>query len=138
MNTKVLLGALAATVVTFLGGWIVFGMLLADFFASGMDMTCKTMFKEPPDFAYLVAWQICWSLMLAYVLDKMGKRSFMDGLMTGGLISFLIVLGYDLSFMAFFNLYTTKLIVVDIVANTVLWSLAAGVAGLVLGTGKKA
>ncbi len=121
MNTKVLLGAVAATVLLFLGGWVVFGMLLMDMMAGEMSHAYDGLMKNPPDLPILAAWQFCWSLMLAFVLDKMGKRSFMDGLMTGAILSFLIVLGYDLSFEAFFvDMYTTKLLVVDIVVNTIL------------------
>ncbi|MCG3166028.1 MAG: hypothetical protein POELPBGB_01804 [Bacteroidia bacterium] len=62
----------------------------------------------------------------------------MDGAMTGALLSFLLFLGYDLSFVAFFvDMYTTKLLVIDIVVNTIMWSLACGVIGLILGTGNK-
>jgi hypothetical protein len=138
MNVKVLLAAAASTVLLFLGGWVVFGMLLMDMMAGEMSHAYDAVTKNPPDLPILAAWQFCWSLMLAYVLDKMGKHSFMDGLMTGALLSFLIALGYDLSFEAFFvDMYTTKLFVVDVVVNTILWSLACGVMGLILGSGKK-
>lgn len=138
MNTKVLLGALASTVVVFLGGWLIFGMLLMDMMAGEMSHAYDGLMKNPPDLPMLAGWQLCWSLMLAFVLDKMGKKSFMDALMTGAMLSFLLVLGYDLSFVAFFvDMYTTKLLIIDIVVNTILWGLACGVIGLVLGTGKK-
>ncbi|MGE0634855.1 MAG: hypothetical protein AB7P01_00330 [Bacteroidia bacterium] len=138
MNTKVLLGALASTVLIFFGGWVVFGMLLMDMMAGEMSHAYDGLMKSPPDLPILAAWQFLWSLMLAIVLDKMGKRSFMDGAMTGALLSFLLFLGYDLSFEAFFiDMYTTKLFVVDVVINTIMWSLACGVIGLILGSGNK-
>ncbi len=138
MNVKVLLGALASTLVVFFGGWIIFGMLLMDMMAGEMSHAYDGLMKNPPDLPVLAAWQLCWSLMLAFVLDKMGKKSFMDALTVGAMLSFLLILGYDLSYVAFFiDMYTTKLLVIDIVVNTILWGLACGLIGLILGSGKK-
>lgn len=138
MNTKVLLGALASTVVVFLAGWVVFGILLMDMMAGEMSTAYEGLMKNPPDLPILAASQLCWSLLLAFILDKMSKKSFMDGMITGAMLSFLLFLGYDLSFEAFFiDMYTTKLLVIDIVANTIMWGVACGVIGLILGSGNK-
>ncbi|MCG3166027.1 MAG: hypothetical protein POELPBGB_01803 [Bacteroidia bacterium] len=49
MNTKVLLGAVASTVIIFFGGWVIFGMLLMDMMAGEMSHAYDGLMKSPPD-----------------------------------------------------------------------------------------
>jgi hypothetical protein len=52
-------------------------------------------------------------------------------------IYFLIVLAFDMFAYGGMNLFSPTLLIVDILANTVLGGLVGGVAGLILGLGKK-
>ena len=55
----------------------------------------------------------------------------------GVVITFLVTLTFDLYFFSGMNLFPFQVMIVDIIANTVIGSLMAGVAALVLGSGAK-
>lgn len=137
MNTKVLLAGLAASVFFFFGGWLIYGMLLADMMTANTTVFEGLMKgEEDMNFAALIAANLAWGVLVAIVCDKTNSNSLMAGAMTGLWLGFLIMLNFDLSFMAFYNLYTTKWLMIDIVVGTLFTAAGGAIAGLVLGSGK--
>jgi hypothetical protein len=62
----------------------------------------------------------------------------MSGLYQGFIIYFLIILSFDIFMYSSMNLFTVSLVIVDVIANSFLGGIVGGVAGLILGSGKKA
>jgi hypothetical protein len=128
MNTKTLLGALIAGVVSFLLGWLIFGILLMDFYSANMVQYTGLM-KNPPEFLIIAIANIVYGLLLAWIFSIANINTVSKGFSAGIIIGLLMVLGFDLFLYAQMNLYNAKIIAIDVVLNGVM----GGVVGAVLG-----
>jgi hypothetical protein len=136
MNTKVLMAALAAFVVLFLAGWVIFGMLLMDYMKDAMVHT-EGLLAEP-NLGLIAGGNLVFGLLYAWLANAMGATTLVKGLMNGAIIGALLCLALDLTLsgqMEMYKEYST--IAVDVLANAVWAGLGMGAAGFVLGMGKK-
>ena len=138
MKTKVILAVLAATVVGFLLGWLIFGIALADFYKTNTTFY-QGLMKDPPSFLGFIIGSLSFGILIVYIFEKWAKiGTFLNGLYAGLLIYFLIILAFDMFTWASMNMFSSAgIVIVDLIANTVLGGLVGGVAGLILGMGKK-
>lgn len=138
MNTKLLLAALAAGIVSLLLGFAVFGIALSDYFAEGTHHY-EGLERTEPNMLSLVLFNLFGGAMTAYVVWKAGARTAMAGFMPA-LIVGLCLAGYIIFFNhAFMVMYkNTTVMIVDIVLTGVFFGITGMVAGAVLGMGKKA
>lgn len=134
MIVRILAASLAGAVVFFLLGWLLYGMALADFMKEN-TVQYPNLLIEPPNMIPLFLANFVWAFLLAFIFDYWANiRTFLTGAKGGAIVVFLIVLGVDLQFYAFMNLYKgfTPLIV-DVITATVMGAIGGGVIGLVLG-----
>src|SRR4030095_7296718 len=137
MNTKVLLATLAGSIAAFLLGWIVYGILLMNVMTENTIVYAGLM-KEPPNLVGIFLAGVCMAWLMAYIFYRWaGISDFAKGFMGGLIISFPIVLNYDISFYSFFNLYSTSWLVMDVIVSTLFYGIIGGIIGWVLGMGKK-
>ncbi len=137
MKTKVILAVLATTVVGFFLGWLIFGYALADFYKTNTKV-CEGLMKDPPSILGIIIGNLCMGILIVFIFDRWANiKTFLNGLYAGLLITFLIMLSFDMFMYASMNLFSSTLLIVDVITNTVLGGLIGGVAGLVLGMGKK-
>jgi hypothetical protein len=137
MKTKVILAVMATTVTGFLLGWLIFGIALADFYKTNTTFY-QGLMKDPPAFLGFIIGSLSFGVLIVYIFDRWAKiGNFLHGLLAGMFIYFLIVLAFDMFAYGGMNLFSPTLLIVDILANTVLGGLVGGVAGLILGLGKK-
>lgn len=137
MSKRALLAALAGAVTSFLAGWVIYGFLLMDYYTAN-TIVYEGLMKDPPALWGIFVSGFCSSLLFSLIFDKWANiRSFAAGAVAGAWIGFLIMLGFDLSFYSFFNLYHPSLLVVDVLLGTAFNAFIGGVIGFVLGTGKK-
>ncbi len=141
MFIRILAGAVAGGIVFFFLGWLIFGVLLMEFMKAH-TINYPGLMKEPmPDMIPLALANLAWAWLIAFIFEYWaGIRTFVAGLKGGALIIFPLVLGLDLLYMAFMNLYQgfTPLIA-DVIGSTVIGAIAGGVIGWTLGmVGKKA
>ena len=137
MKTKVILAVLATTVAGFLLGWLIFGIALADVYKTN-TIFYQGLMKDPPSFAGFIIGSLGFGVLIVYIFDRWANIvTFLNGLLAGMLIYFLIVFSFDMFMYAGMNLFNGTLLIVDIIANTVLGGIVGGVAGWVLGMGKK-
>jgi hypothetical protein len=138
MNTKVLIAAVAGTVVSFLLGWLVFGMLLADFYKENMGSATGVM-KEPPLMWAIALSSFFWSLTYALIFHKWaGIKTLAAGATAGAWLTLLIAASFDFNLFGTTNIIgNLKAVAVDLVVNTVIGAIIGAVIGLVLGMGKK-
>ena len=128
MNTKTLLGALIAGIVSFLLGWVIFGILLMDFYNSNMVQYSGLM-KNPPEIWIIAVANLVYGLLLAWIFSAANVNTVSKGFSAGLIIGFLMTLGFDLMLYAQMNLYTAKLVAIDVILSAVF----VGVIGAVLG-----
>ncbi|MDZ4715122.1 MAG: hypothetical protein SH819_06590 [Cytophagales bacterium] len=137
MNTKTILAGLAGSFFAFFGGWLIYGMLLMDYFQANTTVY-EGLMKDPPDMLFLAVSNLAWGFLFAYLFQKIGTiKSFGAGFTNGLVLSFIITLMFDTSMYAFFNLNPLSFIVVDIGVGSVFGGVLGGVVGFVLGTGKQ-
>ena len=138
MNTKTLLAAFAGAVFSFLGGWVIFGMLLMDFYVANTTVYTGLMKEPMPDLAFIFLSGLAMSLLITFIYAKWaGVKTFGAGFTNGLIIYFLYASAYDLNVYGFMNLQSLTLTVTDIIAQTIFGGLVGGIIGAVLGMGKK-
>lgn len=116
MNSKTLVGGLIGSVVAFLLGWAIYGMLLMDYFMSNMTHYEGLMKAEP------VLWLIflgglAWAMLTSYVINTSGIKTVVKGAVCGAILYALMSLGIDLMLHAQMNLMNYSLICVDVLAS---------------------
>lgn len=139
MNTKVILAALAASVAAFLLGWGIYGVALSSYSEAAMNKF-EGFMKAQENWSWpsLIAANVAYGCMIAFVIWRMGVSSAKAALLPGFIIGFLLTANFDLMMHAMSNLFYERMyIVVDALAGGVLAALTAAVAGLVLGSGSK-
>lgn len=134
MITRVLVSALIGSVTMFALGFLIYGLLLAEYMKTAMGQNASLM-KDPPNFVLLFVSNLAFAWLLAFVFERWaGIKTFASGLLGGALIVLPMMIGYDLNFYATTNLLQSFTpMIVDILATTVLASIAGGVIGFVLG-----
>ena len=128
MNTKTLVGGLIFGAVAFLLGWLIFGILLMDYYTSNMTSYTGLM-KDPPTIWAIAVANLAFGFMMAYIFNMGNINSPAKGFRTGLIIGLLMQLGFDMFLYAQLNLYSTQILAVDIVASGIF----AGVIGAILG-----
>ncbi|MBK7383713.1 MAG: hypothetical protein IPI81_10305 [Flavobacteriales bacterium] len=137
MNMNVLLAALAAGIVSFFLGWLVFGIALMGYYDANM-LHHEGLMKADPNMIGLVLSNLAGGAAIAYVVWKAGARTAMAGFLPACIIGLLFATSYDLFNASFMMMYKTRtIIVVDILLNGAFGGVLGMVAGMVLGMGKK-
>jgi hypothetical protein len=134
MNIRVLVATLAGGITMFLLGWLIFGILLMDFFKANM-INHPGLMKDPPNFLGLIIFNLAFAWLFAFIFDYWANiRTFIGGLKGGALIMLPLTIGINFQYLAFMNIHTGYTpVIVDIIAATILGAIAGGVIGFVLG-----
>lgn len=134
MNKNFAMATLGGTVVLFVLGWVLYGMLLMGFFESNAG-TATGVMKEAPDFLWLILGQIVTAAFLAIVLGWKGATDVASGAKAGAIVGFLLSLGYGLTMYATSNISNLTATLVDPFISLVLFGAAGAVVGMLLGKG---
>jgi hypothetical protein len=131
---KIAIAGIAGGVVYFLLGWLVYGMLLKDYYATHTN-TC--MMRPETDMIWwaMIASCLLYGILFAYIFNRWANITTLSaGLMGGGIISLLVGLSMSLGFYAYTTMYgTMTTIAVDIAVGVVMGAIVGAVVGLVLG-----
>ena len=132
MNAKKFgIATVAAGVVSFLTGWLFYGVLFRDFMEARSP---EGLMKEMPDMLPLIVGELFIAAFLTLILSKWeGITGFGAGAKAGVILGLLFGIGLNLVFYATSNMMDAQVVPVDALINTVRVSLAGGVIGLVLG-----
>ena len=141
MNTRVLLATLAGSVASFLLGWLVFGFLLKTTYDGMLTDIGKTVMRPETD---MIMWamilsNLVYGLLLALIFDRWASIStFRTGAIAGGVISFLIVLSFDLGMYSMMDAWKGGAgLIIDPLVNGVVGAVVGGVIGWTLGYSKR-
>ena len=141
MNTnKFILSGIAGGVAFFILGWLIYGMLLMDFFQTHAG-PAKGVAARAADhmlFLYLIAGNLLFGFLLAYIFGKAGISTLSKGLVAGAIIGFLTSSSYDCVNYATTWVNSRTSILADIAAFTVMSAISGAVVAWVAGMGKKA
>ncbi|MBN2665958.1 MAG: DUF1761 domain-containing protein [Bacteroidales bacterium] len=131
----ILRGTFIGGVSYFLIGWLVYGVLLYNFF-SPMTNTCANRSEGEMIWWAMILSNLLIALFLTLFLSWSGARSITDGLKTGALFGALFTATIDLSLFSMTTMYKSLLpIVIEIVASAVVLALVGMI--IVLTRGKE-
>lgn len=117
---KLLKGTVTGTIVFFFLGWLIWGILLADYMLANYNQ-CAMKPNEEMIWWSLILSNLIYAFLLTLVLNWSKAINFMDGLKTGALIGFLISASIDFSFFSMTTIFNSfESILVDLFANTIL------------------
>jgi hypothetical protein len=133
MNSKFIIAVLAASIIVFLGGWILFGIIFSNYYELHTEELAKLIMKKPPVLWTIAVSNIAWALVITWTIQRTNSLTFLTGFLTSSLISFLIITAFDFSMYGFFNIHKLNFVIFDILVSTLFWGIAGGVAGLILG-----
>jgi len=120
MNMKILKGTLVGGIVFFLLGWLVYGMLLADFMASNYNQ-CPNRPQAEMIWWSMILSNIIYGYFLTMILKWNGVKSLIDGLKTSAMVGLLYAAIIDLSFYAMTTMFNNiGALIVDLIVSTVL------------------
>jgi Protein of unknown function (DUF1761) len=145
-NNKFFLAVIVGTVVSFLLGWVIYGILLKTAMMENCgvakdvaEKVFKPMDNAKPDFGMLgiiFVSNLCGALLLTIVAGWANARSLGAGIKVGAIFGLLITLNFDLLWYSMSNLYTPTGLGIDVAAGTVMTAITTAVIAMVLGKGK--
>jgi len=133
---KLILAAFAGSVVQFLLGWLIYGILLANFMDSQTthyDGLIKDM--NTGSFMILVYLAgLAMSFLLAFIFQRWAKfESIVKGLTGGMILGFFIALSYDLNSFSMMNLISVNAMIVDVIAYALIIGIVGAIVAWILG-----
>ncbi len=138
MNTnKILLGGIAGGVAMFFLGWLIYGIVLADFMAANGNQCASRPMEEFVWWAMILS-NLTAGILFAVIISWSNTSGALAGAKIGAVVGLLFGISIDASFFAMSTMFAGVIaMLVDVIAYTVMSSLGAGVVGLVMGMGKK-
>ena len=125
MNIKTLVAGLAGGAVMFGLGFLIYGLLFADFFS--VDMS-----NNPPVFSSIILGELVYGILLAMLLSRMGITSMVDGLKIGALIGFIIAVANGLGQHGAGQAESLSFYFVNAISWAVRWALGGALIGQLL------
>ncbi|HEY0668489.1 MAG TPA: hypothetical protein VGD22_09960 [Sphingobacteriaceae bacterium] len=136
MNSKTVIAGIIGGIASFLAGWVIFGILLMDFYSKNM-VHYDGLMKEPMEMWAIAIGSLLHGILLAYLLNLAGVRSAGRGAVVGGITFFLMSLGVDMMMYAQMNLINFPMIAIDVLGTALLGATAGAAVGWWLGREQK-
>ena len=138
MNSqKFLVGGIVGGVLYFLLGWVVYGMLMKDFFAANLNAPGTMRADADMIWWALIVGQLAGGFLLAYIIGKANAASAGGGAAVGFVVGLLVGISFD------FTMYGTSTILVslkgigaDVAVFAVMSAIAGAGAGWAMSTRK--
>ncbi len=141
MNTqKFLVSGIVGGIISFFGGYLVYGLVMMDFFAKNAG-TATNVMKAPADMIWwsMIAGSICFGLLMSYIFNKWANiNSLGAGASAGFVISLIMTAGFDLMMYGNTNISNLTGTFADIICGGVMGALTGAAVGMMNGMGKKA
>ncbi len=132
---KLLRGTIFGGIFYFLLGWLVYGILLMDYFSANTNQCANNPAGEMVWWA-IIASNLAAALFLTLILNWSKAKSVVDGLITGAIFGALFSTTVDLSFWSMTTMYSSLVTVVtDVLVSAAVFALVGMV--IVLTWGKE-
>ena len=132
---KRIMATLAGFVVFFFMGFLLYGMLLMDFFMANAG-SATGVYREDAEMVWwaLALGNLLQSYLLVYIFSKWTNiTTFASGLQAGAMIGLILGLGYDLTMYGTSNISNLTATLVDPLVVAAMMGVTGGVIGFVLG-----
>jgi len=129
-SKKFLAGGIAGGIAFFLVGYLLFGLLLAEFMKTHSTTTAG-VFRDMADIIWwsMVVSYLAYGFLLSYVIGKAGAHSIGGGFKTGLITALLVSITNNCIMYSLANLTDTTGMAVDIATSTV----EGGIVGAIVG-----
>jgi len=132
---KIIRGTIFGGIFYFFLGWVVYGMLLMDFFSSGMNQCLQRPMGDMVWWAIILS-NLIAALFLTLFLYWSKARGIVEGLLTGALFGFLFAGMINFSFWSMTNMFSSLgMLFADMAVSIAVFALTGMV--IVLTWGKK-
>ncbi len=136
-TNKILVTGLIAGVVHFFLGFLIWGVLLADFFAANSGKATGVSREEPVFWAIIVS-SLAFGILLAYIFGKWASISTLaTGASAGAVIGLLLGVAYDFMLFGTTHIMNMTGTVVDIIVTVAVYAILGAVVGWLLGRAKE-
>ena len=121
MNTKkILVGGIVGGVAFFLLGWLIYGILLAGYFAANGNPSIMRPMDQMIWWALILS-NLSWGFVLAIIFSWSNTSGWMAGAKKGAIFGLMTALAIDLGYYAMSTMYSSVApILVDIIATIVM------------------
>ena len=144
-NNKFFLAAIVGTVLFFILGWLVYGMLIMQYMGNHLSSAVRSsnfaVYKGPAEmgaisFMALFLGNLATGFLYASILTWSNVRTAAGGAKMAAAVGFLTSMSIDFVMYGTSNIYTLHSILADVVAWTIITAITGGVIGMILGKGK--
>ena len=135
---KFLIGTLVGGIAFFFLGYLIYGLALANFFSQHTVAAAAAM-KPKSEIIWwaLILGNLASAALLTYVFLRIGNIStFGSGAKTGATIGLFFALSVDLVRYATENSFDCTAMFADVLVGIVMFALAGGIIGMVIGKAK--
>ncbi|MES3019517.1 MAG: hypothetical protein V4721_17145 [Bacteroidota bacterium] len=132
MNTKTLISGIVAGIVAFFVGYLIYGVLMADYFMSAMP-SYPGLMKDPGDIWAIGVGNLIWGILIAWLLNSAGVVSAARGASYAAIAFFLYTLGSGFIMFGQMNMYSIQGLFVEALCTAIMVAVAGAVAGWMLG-----
>ena len=134
MASKQLMATLAGGVAIFFLGFLLYGVLLMDFFLANTGSATGVM-REVPTWWALVVGQVLTAALLVMIMGWRGDASAGAALKTGALVGLIWALSVDFTFYGTTNSLNLTATLVDPIVFMIQLGITGAVVGALLGRG---
>lgn len=134
-TNKILIAGVIGGVIAFLLGFLIYGVLLQDFFASNVG-SAGDVARGDGEMLWipLVLGHIAWGMLIALIFGRWaGIKTFITGAESGALIGLLVGATYNLINLGATNVLNVTASLVDIGLTSVFTAIIGGVIGAYYG-----
>jgi len=129
---KLVIGGIAAGIIFFLLGWLIYGILLMDYMTAHPGITAGYN-RTAPDMLYLAIGNLLLGFLLAFIFVKANIATLSNGLITGAVAGVLIVAGFNCMSYGLTTLVSKKMMLADVGGAVLVWAVTGALLGLILG-----
>ncbi len=141
MNTqKFLVSGIIGGVVAFFAGWLIYGMVMMDFFAKNAG-TATGIMRGDTEMVWwsLIAGNLFMGLFFSYIFNRWANiTTLAAGATAGAVIGLLMSAGNDLIMYGTSHIMNLTATVVDILTGAIMGAIVGAAVGWANGMGKKA
>ena len=135
---KLFTGGIVGGILFFGLGYLIFGMLLTGYMEKHPGTATNVMRPETEiRFLYLALGNLLSGFLMAYIFIRANVKNAMGGLITGGIVGFLMLASIDLVWYGTSNVMSKSSLLADVAGATVMSAIVGAVVGLVMNMGKK-
>ncbi|WP_411274681.1 hypothetical protein [Daejeonella sp.] len=132
MNTKTLISGIVTGIVIFFVGYLIYGIVMMDYFASTMPVY-QGLVKDPMEIWAIGVGNLIYGILLAWSLNAAGISSASRGASYGAIAFFLYAIATGFIIYGQMNLSTIQSIFVEGLCSAVMMGIGGAVAGWMLG-----